>query len=357
MRRATPKAQDLANILRNPTSLGDLSEPAWETVLRQAIAANLQCVLALLVQQHGIAAPPRVQRHLTGASALLERQARSIRWELEQVLGALEPMGVPVMALKGAAYAAQGHPVAAGRLLSDIDILVPEQHLDTTEKRLAIAGWMSTQVNAYDQRYYRRWMHELPPLTHVKRHSQLDVHHRLLPRTCKASPDAEGLWQRAERAAELPELWIPCRSDLILHSIIHLFYEGELHNGLRDLYDLHRLLLDKAKDEQLWQALLDRAEDWGVGRALYYAVANVRRVFDTAMPDSALAAVRQFAPHSVADAWMEFCYTRALAPVHPLADRSGTRSARRFLYVRGHWLRMPLHLLAPHLMYKALRPD
>jgi hypothetical protein len=27
-----------------------------------------------------------------------------------------------------------------------------------------LAGWAATHHDAYDQRYYRQWMHELPPM-------------------------------------------------------------------------------------------------------------------------------------------------------------------------------------------------
>ena len=53
---------------------------------------------------------------------------------------------------------------------------------------------------------------------------------------------------------------------------------------------------------------------------------------------------------------LDFMYARALRPMHASADDPWTRWCCRALYVRSHWLRMPPHLLAYHLMHKALRP-
>ena len=45
---------------------------------------------------------------------------------------------------------------------------------------LMLAGYVTTHLDPYDQRYYRRWRHELPPMQHVKRLTVLDVHHNLV---------------------------------------------------------------------------------------------------------------------------------------------------------------------------------
>jgi hypothetical protein len=51
---------------------------------------------------------------------------------------------------------------------------------------------------------------------------------------------------------------------------------------------------------------------------------------------------------------MDRLLARAL---YPAADRASTRWARRALYVRGHWLRMPIPLLAWHLTAKTFRRE
>ena len=43
----------------------------------------------------------------------------------------------------------------------------------------------------------------------------------------------------------------------------------------------------------------------------------------------------------------------ALRPNHPECASAGTAMARWFLYVRSHYLRMPVHILVPHLVRKA----
>ena len=75
----------------------------------------------------------------------------------------------------------------------------------------------------------------------------------------------------------------------------------------------------------------------------------------TPIPEQALAAVAAAGPGGVVRVWMDSLFMRALRPAHASCSDALTPVARWLLYVRAHWLRMPPHLLAWHLIHKALR--
>jgi hypothetical protein len=52
---------------------------------------------------------------------------------------------------------------------------------------------------------------------------------------------------------------------------------------------------------------------------------------------------------------MDALFDRALMPDHSTCSDRFTPTARWLLYVRAHYLRMPLRLLVPHLVRKAWR--
>jgi hypothetical protein len=83
-------------------------------------------------------------------------------------------------------------------------VLVPHGGLPSVEAALMLRGWATGKTTAYDQRYYRRWMHELPPLRHIGRQTWLDVHHAILPITARLKPDSAKLLaaSRPDRAAD-----------------------------------------------------------------------------------------------------------------------------------------------------------
>jgi hypothetical protein len=44
------------------------------------------------------------------------------------------------------------------------------------EKRLWLLGWLSEELTEHDEKYYRKWAHETPPLRHSKRGTIVDIH-------------------------------------------------------------------------------------------------------------------------------------------------------------------------------------
>ena len=52
---------------------------------------------------------------------------------------------------KGAAYELQGRALAAGRMVGDIDLMVPAEQLAHAEAMLKAQGWRADAMDAYDE--------------------------------------------------------------------------------------------------------------------------------------------------------------------------------------------------------------
>jgi hypothetical protein len=126
-----------------------------------------------------------------------------------------------------------------------------------------------------------------------------------------------------------------------------------LPHGLRDLTDLDLLLRDAAADPDFWVRLAKRADELQLSRSLFYALRYLRHFLDTPIPGSVLAALDSVAPNRVTLALMDSIFMRVLAPNHESCADALTPAARLAAFVRAHWLRMPAHLLIPHLFHKA----
>jgi hypothetical protein len=350
-----PSRDLLIRTLRSPDAITRFSVSEWDTLVRQARATGLLARLAHRFRQHGLtAAIPAVARwHFDAAETLADKQRTAVRWELQQLRAALADLDSPLIVLKGAAYVAANLPAAAGRLFNDIDILVPRERLPQAESALMLAGWHATGLSEYDKRYYRRWMHEIPPLQHIQRATVIDMHHAILPDTARYHPDPAKLRSRAVAVAGLPGVYVLAAEDHILHSATHLFHDGELPHGLRDLTDLDLLLRDAAVDRDFWSRLIARADDLQLSRSLFYALRYLRYFLDTPVPDSVTATLDTAAPNRTTLTLMDSIFTRALAPEHASCADAFTPTARLAAFVRAHWLRMPVHLLIPHLFHKA----
>ncbi|HEX8606159.1 MAG TPA: nucleotidyltransferase family protein [Pseudoduganella sp.] len=343
----------LAKALCAPEHLPALDDAGWDLLLRQAGAANLLATLSCLVEERGlleqIAAPAREQ--LGWARVLARRHRQGVLWEVRLIRQALAEGGTPLILLKGAAYTVAGLPPAHGRLYSDIDVLVPEERLGEAEAALMLAGWAGTHHDAYDQRYYREWMHELPPMRHLRRASMIDVHHAIMPKTAALRPDPALLRAAAVPVPGMPGLHVLAPVDMVLHSAVHLFSDGEFNNALRDLFDIHRLLCHFGTDRRFWVELLPRARRLGLERPLFYALRYGAMLLGTHVPEAVRADLAGPAPALLV--LMDALFQRALLPDHTSCGDRFSPLARFLLYLRGNWLRMPPLLLARHLFHKA----
>lgn len=350
----------LAATLADPSACAGFGLAQWSLLIRQARVAELLGQLRARLDEAGrlAAVPPPALRHLDVAWDLSLRHRAAVKWEVGHIRDALAGLDVPVVLLKGAAYCIAGSGAAIGRVFNDVDIMVPRARLGEAEDALIRGGWLPSKVDAYDQRYYRRWMHELPPMEHKNRRTVLDVHHTIVPPTSGIVPDPAALITRARRVSEpgLEMFSVLAPEDMVIHSACHLFM-GEFHKGLRDLYDLSRLFDDAAGTSGFWDALAERAQQTGLVEPVVDAMREVRRVFGLDVPPGpARALLGRAAPRALAPAraWL---FAQVLRPNHRSCDSRGSSPARWFAYARAHWLRMPLPLLVYHLTHKAVFSD
>ncbi len=352
----------LRNAVFAPESLPALVPTDWDLLIRQARHAGLLARIHSICRNHDlldrIPAAPRM--HLESAANMAKRQRRELVWETEQIVAALHPLDLPVVILKGAAYVMAGLDVAEGRLVSDVDILVPHAAIGDVETVLMKQGWAATSHSQYDQRYYRTWMHEIPPLRHIQRGTVVDVHHAILPNSARLHPDSAKLFEKAITVPGKPHIRVLTPEDMVIHSATHLFHEGELERGLRDLVDIDNLLREFGGNQTVgfWERLVPRACELDLSRPLFYALRYANLMIGSAIPNEVLRAARN-APGGRQDgamlAFMDALFLRALRPAHASTSDRYTPLARWLLYIRSHWIRMPPWLLLPHLTRKTVR--
>ena len=346
---------ELVAILGEPGLAEALDDAQWSGLIVLARSANLLGALAerLASAHQSIRAQPA--RHLDGARQLSSRQRQSVHWEVHQLQAALGSLNVPVLLLKGAAYVLAYDLVAKGRLFGDIDILVPKSSIGDVESQLMLSGWVSARTNAYDQRYYRQWMHEIPPMQHIHRGTVVDVHHTILPPTARHTPDPARIVARSipVKISGLDAVRVPCPEDLVIHSITHLVHEGELHNGLRDLQDIDCMLRNFQETPGFWDRLSQFATENDLAQPVLLGLHLVGLVFKTPIPASVTTQLENSKNVRHPPKLLQSIYLTALQPENHDTAELTADLARWLIYVRSHALRMPPLQLARHLTTKA----
>ena len=327
----------LVDLLAGRREAATLAPRDWEGVITVARAEAMLGTLAHRLERAAL--PPTVAALVADQRAVAKVATAQALWEAEMARRALAPEGIEFVLLKGAAYAAAGLSCSVGRQIGDLDILVLAPDIRRAENALLNAGWEWVKSDPYDDHYYRAHMHELPPMIHKARDRMIDVHHTILPRTHRITPDALALISDA--VAVEGDHAVLCPTDMVVHCAAHMLADGDLQGGLRNLWDFHCLTRDfAAADAGFWDKLDARAELHGLRAAVRRAARLARDLYGSVLPSG-------WDGQNGSDLW----YRRRLLArddwgrvTNPLLEQA--------FYIRSHWLRMPPLMLARHLWTK-----
>ncbi len=357
--RLPAHAQRLLEALREPARCAAFDAATWDRVIRSARSARLLGTLSARVRT---ALPldsldPAVRRHLLAGQVEADFRAQKVRYLLSAIEPTIAAAGVPCVLLKGSAYLAQGLALAEGRMPADVDAMVPRAALDDLERTLLAAGWQYDEdLTPYDQRYYRDWSHELPPLRLPGQALEFDLHHTILPPLGRLRPDTQALFDAASPVAGTP-FRVLAPADQVLLAAAHLFHDSDCTNRLRDLVDIDGLLRAfAARDPAFWTVLESRARLHHLGRPLWYAITFARSWLGTPVPADAMAQIDAFQPGRAAASILCALVARTLPPIDPDGEATRVRGrASRLLLARATWLRMPPALVIKHGLSKFAR--
>ena len=344
----------LLNALINPASLVEYNAAKWELLLRLARKVKLLGRLAIDLKNRGLLdqIPPRAANLLQSSLIQAKRLQQVTHWELNRISWALQGIDIPIIALKGVAYSLAGLPESDGRIYVDLDVMVPKDELANVESTLMKKGWVNHhKLSAYDEHYYRAWSQEIPPLVHVERETEVDIHHTISAPISRLKINTALLFGAAVAAGN-SGYRILCPTDMVLHCAVNLFQNNELADDLRDLLDIHDLLLFFSRNEQdFGKKLIERANQLNLGRSLFYGVYFSRLIFQTPIPENIENDLNE-KPNALSQRIMHYLVPQALFPLNPDKHCRRALVARSLLYLRSHWIRMPVHVLLPHLADK-----
>lgn len=342
----------LVNALREPESVRALDAQGWNALI--AMARGEQLFGTLAHRLDGMEVPDVVRPILSDARSQAEYQRRSALWEADCARRALSAVDGKVVLLKGTAYAAARLDAAQGRSIGDLDILVAEAKLKPVEAALLAADWEWVKEDEYDDAYYRQWMHELPPLIHRTRDRMIDVHHTILPRTAKPKPDANAMIEAAVALIPVRQkdvrpqkigggagLYVLAPADMLIHAIAHLFADGDMAGGLRNLWDIDQLRRQFADEPNFLHSLRLRARRHDLRVPVKRALRIAHHLYGTPIDEEYAGPL----------GWKDRLFVRRLL-ARDGTGRPTRKLTRLGFYIRGHLLRMPPKMLARHLWTK-----
>ncbi|MGF1692189.1 nucleotidyltransferase family protein [Photobacterium kagoshimensis] len=346
----------LVNVLTSPEKLIHASPRIQAQVIAEARYFNMLAQLKYVCEQANIwyQLPLRVKQHIQSAEHSFKNQKRQLEIEHEAIKEALKDIPCTWVYLKGAAYQMLALPAFYGRLMNDVDILVPEDQLTAIEAALSEHGWVHKTLTDYDEKFYREWSQEIPPLRHFSRQTELDVHFNILPKRLSQSPESAFLLAQTQQLKGEDKAATLTPAALLLHSAIHLFYESEYHKGIRDLFDIHLLINEFGNNNAFWNQLTLLQDQLGNAECTFYALHFSEAIYHTAIPEHIKTYYLDHKPNILAFTLTEPAFHYAFTSMYPLHHHAGHHRALSTLYIRGHYKRLPIYKLIPHLIKKSL---
>jgi hypothetical protein len=342
-------ADDVCQAFITPRTALGFTPRQWQQLVLILRHQQLLACYSLKFKQEGIFEniPTQTQRHFLNADVLAKNHQKQVVFEASELQRELGNNQQYLIFLKGAGYTLSGAPVGESRICNDIDLLADKKSIDGMEKRLCLFGWLSEELTEYDEKYYRKWAHEIPPLRHGKRGTMIDVHHNIVPIISGRHVDADKFATNSVTTED--GFQILSFAAMTLHSLIHLFFNEEVKKGYRDLIDLH-ILITTNNNKAFWFELITLAKETDFGLELFLACRYTHNILQTKIPDFVQDEINLFCPWNIM--FLDFIYEKTLKPNHPTSKPKYFAIAEFAVLLRGHFQKMPLHILIYHLSSK-----
>ncbi len=209
-------------------------------------------------------------------------------------LGQLE---IPTILLKGSHLAEEIYCDQATRPMADLDLLVPEEALESASRELRNLGYQPNKE--FSTEYEASVSHQLP-FFFKPDHYPIEIHWNIITPKLPFNIDVNGLWER-KRAFIIAgkPVFILSREDTILHLAIHAASQHKLTGSLRLIYDF-AALIHTYGDDINWAVLLDRSSAWGASSALYLIHILAQSLFGVDAPSEFLESLK---PDNYDESW------------------------------------------------------
>ena len=256
------------------------------------------------------------QRPLPGALRetldALRRHAAIVQLERDRILAILRRAGLDAVVLKGAGLAQTVYAEAAERPISDLDLLLPPEHIDDAIAALSAEGYRPPESSAVTAAYRAHHFH-----VRVQRPSELlvELHWGLTQRRERERLDAAAFLAESVAVADEPPYRVPRAELALLHMVVEQVRDG--FSRLLAVVDVDRIVA--ATPDLNWRYLVAQARAGHIERALALALALSRALLGTAVPDDVR---RQLRPVAAAR-W----HLGVLSPVRSLLTQRGQTSA------------------------------
>ena len=260
----------------------ELTEQEWSELLDTSNEMGLAQVIYSRLRRLGVAIPADVQTRMQASIHTNSATSLGILSGFHKIVSRFDAAKIPLILLKGVFLAEKLYGNFGERQITDIDILIHQQDIPATLELVEGLGYHTKA--AFDLEYELKVSQHLPAFV-MDGMPMLEVHLWLVDPMPHFHIDLDGLWKRAIRSSVGgKQVLVLCDEDLLMHLCAHAAYNHLFDNELRLLYDI-KLLAEKSAASLDWPALVQRAQAWGIQKAVYLALRLTDNLVGCQVPD------------------------------------------------------------------------
>jgi len=327
------------------------NDKIWEYIIQVLRETNLlaSCYYRLKAENKIEELPFFALKHMKSAVTYSERQAKQVQFECKIIDEILSSVGITPLFLKGAGYTLRKSRNSLGRVYSDIDVLVDKSEIDAAEQSLSDNGWRSKPVSIYDDKYYREWSHEIPPMLNLQRGTIIDLHHNIVLPISGKNPPLKILTNDPCETEESGRVLSVVSA--IIHSSVHLVINEDVSKGYRDLLDISTLIEDN-ESTAFWEELYSKSTTLGFIAEVYVCLILCQKIAKTEVPGCILEKFALEVGTPFNNWFINNVYYLAIQPHSELIQTFKHKLAVFIVMILGHFKKMPLKVLIPHTIHK-----
>jgi hypothetical protein len=263
-----------------------LAQPlAWRDIVRSADEHGVFPVVVRNLRRLGWPhVPEAIRKELEAAERLNAVRNRLLARGLGTILGRFAQAGIPVIPLKGVALAESLYGEMSLRVCSDVDILVPRHAVGHAVELLQADGFRGADR-------YRAGATDIDLLLRSNMEYCLDSPPASFRYVLELHWDIAWRWRADSEMVE--HLWADARLGTVLGAdawalspeweLVYLAFHAARHrwSALKWLVDVHEVCVRGGLD---WAGVEDRAQRFGLQRALHLTLGACRTLLGTPLP-------------------------------------------------------------------------
>jgi hypothetical protein len=278
--------------------LNSLTPGNWSTIVSEASRHRIAPILynKIKLAETEFMFPSDVLRKLREKYLVNAYRNTLLFHQLTELVAHLNNKGIPVILLKGAHLAEFVYKEISLRPMSDLDILVKEEHLSETVQIAFNAGYQFFCDNNaekekagenYDYGIMSDFKH-FHALIHPETKCMLEIHCFISSESSPFEIPASEIWESAQPAViNKNTVYILSPEDLIIHLCLHAAYDHLFEFGLGALYDIV-ITIEHYGQNLNWKEIQCRSSQWRTTQCLLLSLYFVKKWMGASIPNEVL---------------------------------------------------------------------